>query len=108
MARAKSAARRPVKSEAGKQAKVVVEQSETTPIYYVNNTQIQTSYWDVGMHLSVTVGVDQESNTTLVRPLAHIRMSHQHARVIVDILTQQLEEYEKHHGPIPSRPNAGP
>ena len=96
------------KSSSRKQAKIVAQHSpEAIPVYYTNNTEIATSFWDVGMQLAVTIGVDKENNTAIVRPLAYVRMSHQHARVVADFLTQQLDEFEKHHGPIPSRQNDG-
>lgn len=96
----------------GKRAKVSVKavppveerSGGDVPVFYVNNTQVETSFWDVGLRLAVTVSVDKPRNTAQVRDLAHVRMSHQHARVLAGFLTEQLDTYEERYGRIPRRP----
>ena len=53
------------------------------------------------MKFAETLETDRENNITRVRELARVRISIQHARVIVGILTSHLENYERDYGPIP-------
>ena len=80
---------------------IAVGEAPSVPTYYANNTAIETSLWDVCLRFAETIETDRAQNITKVRELAYVRLSPQHARVIVDILTNQLETYEKSFGKIP-------
>lgn len=71
------------------------------PMYYANNTSVETTLWDVCLRFAETIETDREANIIKVREVARVRMSLQHARVIVGILNQHLERYEHDYGAIP-------
>ncbi|MDO8794865.1 MAG: DUF3467 domain-containing protein, partial [Vicinamibacterales bacterium] len=71
------------------------------PTYYVNNTAVETTVWDIRLKLAETIEVDAERRITRVRELASVRMSPQHAKVVVAILLRHLENYETNFGKIP-------
>lgn len=92
---------------------VAGEEVSTVPMYYANNTSVETTLWDVCLRFAETIETDQEANIIKVRELARVRMSLQHARVIAGILNQDLERYERDYGAIPaprraSDPNRDP
>lgn len=84
------------------------EEGPTVPMFYANNTSVETSLWDVCLKFAETIETDREQNITKVRELLRVRISPQHARVVVGILTRHLENYERDFGPIPSKQQAGP
>ncbi|HEY3926755.1 MAG TPA: DUF3467 domain-containing protein, partial [Candidatus Koribacter sp.] len=89
-------------SEGKKGASVVVNnEAPVVPTYYANNTGVETSIWDVCLKFAETIETDKDNNITTVRELAKVRISPQHARVIVGILTKHLENYERDFGTIP-------
>jgi hypothetical protein len=71
---------------------------------YANDTQLQTTPWDVrlifgeidversGKGIGVVVNVTQ---------VGEVRMSPQHAKRVVMLLAKQLQAYEQSFGPIP-------
>lgn len=79
--------------------------SEDAPTYYVNNTSIETSVWDVRLKLAHTVEVNPQKNLTRVKRVAEVRMSPQHARVVADFLQEHLKNYEATFGRIPRAAN---
>lgn len=79
------------------------------PSYYVNNTGVETTVWDICFRFAETIEIDRQQRITKVRPLAIVRMSPQHARVVVGLLQAQLEKYEQLFGKIPEpRPTTEP
>jgi hypothetical protein len=94
-------------TEARKGQRVVVtEDSVAVPTFYANNTAVETSLWDVFLKFAQTLETDKELNLVKVREVAYVRLSPQHARVVADILTAQLENYERVFGAIPRAPKA--
>lgn len=90
-------------AEGQKKATVVLaNEAPAVPTYYSNNTAVETSIWDVCLKFAETVETDRENNITKVRELARVRMSPQHARVVLGILTRHLEKYERDFGVIPT------
>lgn len=80
--------------------------SDHVPTLYVNHTNIETSIWDVRLRLGETLETDRDRNILRVRELANVRMSPQHARVVLRLLAKHLENYELQFGKIPSAPGA--
>lgn len=74
------------------------------PTFYVNNTFVETSVWDIRLRLGETLETDREHNILRVREIANVRMSPQHARAVLTILENHLENYEKQFGKIPAVP----
>ena len=73
--------------------------------YYANETQIQTGPWDVRLVFSTTELDEADSVRTLTsRQVAEVRMSHQMAMTVVEILTGQLKGFEQKVGKIPMPP----
>jgi len=81
-----------------------VHSDSQIPTFYVNNTLVETSVWDVRLRLGETLETDRENNILRVRELATVRMSPQHAQVVHAILSKHLENYERQFGKIPSAP----
>ena len=88
--------------------RVVVSDAPAVPMFYANNTGVETSVWDVCLKFGETIETDRKQNITKVRELAWVRLSPQHARVVVRILMQQLENYERHFGAIPAAQQPAP
>ena len=83
-------------------AVVFVSEPPTVPSYYANNTQVETSFFDVCFKFGETIGIDKSQNITKARGLVWVRMSLQHARAVHAILSKQLENYEREFGPLPA------
>ena len=75
--------------------------SPTFGSYYGNDTQIQTSPWDLRFIFGQIMEVDAEKKRAVVMAVAEVRMSPQHAKRVLEVLRQQIEHYEKLFGPIP-------
>ena len=92
-------------------SKVSIEVETATPsvpTYYVNNTGVETSVWDVKLRLSETIDTDKDRNILRIRELAIVRMSPQHAKVVLGILSGHLKKYEQQFGKIPGTSETGP
>jgi hypothetical protein len=78
----------------------------TSPAFvsiYANDTQLQTTPWDMRFtfgEISVEPSDDDTTKVT-VKTTAEIRMSPQHAKRVAIILVQQIKAYEANFGPIP-------
>ena len=77
----------------------------TSPTFvslYSNDTQIQTSPWDVrlifGEIQDVATG---DSPGVIVKQTGEVRMSPQQAKALLALIAQQLDQYEKNFGTIP-------
>jgi hypothetical protein len=70
---------------------------------YANDTQIQTSPWDVRLIFGeITQPATAERPTNIIKQTGEVRMSPQHAKVMAMILIAQLKRYEEMIGPIPT------
>jgi len=81
-----------------------VTQAPTFGSYYANDTQIQTTPWDVRFRFGQVVEVDPANQTATVEAVADVRMSPEHAKRLVTILQQQLTTFEARFGTIPQPP----
>ena len=84
--------------------KRINRQSPSFGTYYANDTQLQTSPWDVRFTFGLIEDINQETQTLVVEQVADVRMSLQHAKRVAAILIQQIENYENTIGPIPQPP----
>jgi hypothetical protein len=78
-----------------------VEVSPSAITIYANDTQLQTSPWDVRFQFGLVQGLDVGKKVITIQHLADIRMSPQHAKRVLEILGQQIATYEKNFGAIP-------
>lgn len=79
--------------------------SPTFAAYYANDTQIQTSPWDVRLMFGQIVEVEPEKNRAVILRIADVRLSLEHAKRITKILVQQLAQFEATFGVIPQPPD---
>jgi Protein of unknown function (DUF3467) len=77
----------------------VVETAPTFVSLYTNDTQVQTTPWDVRLVFGEIA--DTTNEAVIVRRTGEVRMSPQHAKRITVILIKQLQGYEAKFGPIP-------
>ena len=75
--------------------------SPTFGSYYANDTQIQTSPWDLRLIFGQIMEVDPKKGRAVIMAMADVRMSPQHAKRMLAVLQGQIEQYEKLFGPIP-------
>jgi hypothetical protein len=68
--------------------------------YYTNDTQVQTTPWDVRLMFGILADVDPEEGVATVERVADVRMSLQHAKKVAAILTEQLRQHEARIGYI--------
>ena len=68
---------------------------------YANDTQVQTSPWDVRLIFGEIEDVAKDPPTVNIKQGGEVRMSPQHAKRVVMLLIQQLRNYEETIGPIP-------
>jgi len=75
-----------------------------SPLLYSNRVQIQLSSWDFNFEFAqlLIVPNDQEGQaaTVAVNAIQRIVMSPQHAKAFLEILRQNVEEWEKQFGEI--------
>jgi hypothetical protein len=76
----------------------LVRLGENVPTYYVNNTEVGMTTWDVSLRLSRIEKADNEA--LYVRDQAIVTMSLQHAKAVTAILAGYLEQYERDNGPL--------
>ena len=79
--------------------------SPTFVSLYTNDTQIQVTPWDVRLILGEITNVIPSPDSVTVKLNGEVRMSPQHAKRIVQILTSQIALYEKNIGPLPLPPD---
>jgi len=76
--------------------------SPTFASLYSNDTQIQTTPWDIRLIFGQIHEVPTEERPTIViNQVGEVRMSPQHAKKIATLLLEQLQGYESKVGPIP-------
>ena len=69
---------------------------------YTNDTQLQVTPWDVRMIFGeITEPASAERPVNVIKQIGEVRMSPQHAKIVMLILANQLEQYESNIGPIP-------
>ena len=72
--------------------------------YYTNDTQLQTTPWDLCLTFGVIANVDRENAVVTIENLAEVRMSPAHAKKLSEILAGQVRHYEESIGFIPMPP----
>src|SRR5580765_4601818 len=71
-----------------------VERSPSFVSIYTNDTQVQVSPWDIRLIFGlIDDPATLERPTVKVNTIGEVRMSPQHAKVVLGILTQQLKIY---------------
>lgn len=75
--------------------------SPTFASIYVNDVNVMMTPWDFRLRVGQIENVDVEKNQAEVTVLADLRISPQHMKKLVQVLTKQLEAYEANLGPIP-------
>lgn len=69
---------------------------------YANDTQMQVTPWDVRLIFGQISDIPTKENpTAVIKRVGEVRMSPQHAKTVVRILSAQLDSYEQNIGPIP-------
>jgi len=81
--------------------KRLVDTSSAFASYYANDTQVQTTPWDVRFMFGVITDVEPETATARVERLVDVRISLPHAKRLLAILSDQLTQYESNVGFIP-------
>ena len=69
-------------------------------VYYVNNTGIIGTPWDISLLLGRIV--DIEDGKPIVDQFAQVYMTPAHAKAVNVLLTKQIDAYERSHGLIPT------
>jgi uncharacterized protein DUF3467 len=88
-----------------KPARVVIDRTNVPKAanfveIYANDTYIQTSPWDVRLMLGVLTELGPDQNTPSPLRVADVRMSLHHAKKVAQLLTKQISQYERDHGPL--------
>lgn len=81
------------------QGRKLVRLNDNPPLYYVNNTEVGMTNWDVSLRLSRIVKADAEA--LYVRDEAVVTMSLHHAKAVALILGGYLAQYEQLNGVLP-------
>ncbi len=80
-----------------------IELSTSHVSLYANDTQIQITPWDFRFMFGVVEDPpNAERRTVLIKQLAEIRMSPQHAKIVAQVLMRQVQNYERVVGQIPT------
>ncbi len=70
-------------------------------VLYANDTQVQTTPWDVRLVFGQIESMPTEGDhTLLINQVGEVSMSPQHAKRVAAILQAQIEAYERKVGPI--------
>jgi hypothetical protein len=106
MAKAKTLTRKPesMKVVRGNVSNRVEQPAATFASLYVNDVIVMMTPWDFRLRLSQLESVDLEKGEAVVTVHADVRMSPQHLKKLVQVLTKQLEIYEGAIGAIPEPP----
>ena len=76
-------------------AKSKIEQVESDiPEIYTNSVKTSISIYEIMLQL----GLESEGR---IKPICNVRMSPQHAKMLSEVLTRSVAEYEKKIGTIP-------
>ena len=89
-----------VQTDAAPAKPALVHRATNFASYYVNNTSITGTPWDIALMLGRIV--DIQDGAPIVEQFAQVYMSPQHAKAVAELLTKQLAHYEATHGVIPS------
>ncbi len=73
------------------------------PVYYANAVDLGASLWDIKLRFAEVLEV-REKKTIVMRELAKVYLSPQHAAVLAAALANSIREYEKQFGKIPGPP----
>lgn len=76
--------------------------SEDIPLIYTNSVQLKMSVFDMVLDLGVVASTDPER--TVVKPVARVAMSPQHAKALAAVLDAHVKAYETAFGPLPDAP----
>jgi hypothetical protein len=68
--------------------------------FYANDTQVQTSVFDVRLTFGVIADVSVKDNRAVIHRVADVRMSLHHAKMVAAILTEQIHKYEAQVGTL--------
>ena len=77
----------------------VLPADKDVPLIYTNGIQLKVSVYDVTLTLGVGTSVDPDR--TVIKPVAQVVMSPQHAKVLASALETNVKAYEAAFGPIP-------
>ena len=78
----------------------VVSEDPNYAEFYANDTQIQTSVFDVQLMFGVIAQVSLKDKTAFIRRVACVRMSLHHAKSVAALLSEQIRRYEAQVGTL--------
>ena len=85
------------------EVKRLVQRAPTFVSIYANDVQVQTTPWDVRFVWGeIAEAASIELPETTIRQLGEVRLSLGLAKVLSQLLIQQLTSYEQQVGPIPT------
>jgi len=76
---------------------------EDAPTYYANSVELSATPWDYRLRLGELIEASEERR--VVKLLATVYMSPQHAKKLVSMWTEAIDHYEKSFGKIPGPKN---
>ncbi len=79
-------------------------QSDKHRLYYASNTQVKGSFFDIRVIAGEIVPSDNDE--AVFREDVSVVFSPQHAKAVLGLLKQQITDYEKKYGDIPTLKNA--
>ena len=85
----------------GQTPKINYRRSDTFSSHYANDTQIQTGAFDIRILFGTLDKVQEDRTAAEVIQTAEVRMSPQHALLVLKILGDHLRRYEATVGAIP-------
>lgn len=80
---------------------VVRELAEGTPVYYTNSVNILIGPYDVSLTLYQLR--EASSERVIFDSLARVVMSPQHAKVLAELLSEKVAQYERTYGSLPTQ-----
>lgn len=86
-------------SEAKKARRTKRVISDNVASYYTNSINIRLSVYDVSLLFGEVEEATEDS--FVVRQIARVTMSPQHAKALATLLSNRLEAYERQFGPLP-------
>jgi hypothetical protein len=73
---------------------------------YANDTQVQVTPWDFRLILGEISDIGPKGDPSVtIKLVGEVRMSPQHVKKLVQVISGQLALYEKNFGPIPQPPD---
>lgn len=76
---------------------------EDTPTIYANNVGLRTTLWDMTLDFGMILTADTDN--VIIRDVASVVMSPQHAKAFANVLAENVRRYEEQHGPLPRIPD---